>query len=624
MEKTMSTQTEQIQRIEKTEVGDLPNFTDQKEKRQHILERILLLILLFFPLMRANRGIDLMDAGYSLGNFTFLSDMHISWKISTFLANVTGHVLTLLPGGDTWLGMNIYTGLLVGITAACSYGFFVKRTRRPVVIFLGELAALGLCWAPTVILYHYLTYILVTFAMMCLCKALTDPISEKQQTGWFLLAGFLLGANVLVRLPNVTQMAFIVCVWYCGCLRKKKLKQVLRETGCCLTGYVIGFGIPFGAVCLLYGPSEYVNMIGWLFGITERAEDYKPTSMVSSMFADYIQYSGWLFLIIAYVLVGVLGFQVIRMMRKNHLPERIWKILFTAGFAVLLRFCYGRGMFDFNYHSYFSIYKWVTVFLLLFIGTACYQLVFARELWIKVFSLFCIVEIFVAPLGSNNSLYSIINNMFLTAPFAFFLFAETARSCWKKDGRYYPVAAGYVLVMACVWIQSMGFAMNFALHDGMDGTPLDTKISGTGVLDGMYTTRDKAEFIEDLVEYAGQEQLAQRRVILYGDIPSVSYILHKKPAVFSTWCDLDSNSGKLLEQQLVDMTQRMQQTSERPIVIVSAAAGAYLTEDAEGLRILEEDLDRYQDDTKLQSISDFLKENDYTNTFCSQMFMVFE
>ena len=253
-----------------------------------------------------------------------------------------------------------------------------------------------------------------------------------------------------------------------------------------------------------------------------------------------------------------------------------------------------------------------------------------KELWIKVFSLFCIVEIFVTPLGSNNSLYSIINNMFLVAPFAVYLFIDLAGKCLKKQAVYYPVAAGLLCITTCVFIQSLGFQLNFNLHDGMDGTPLDTRITGTGALDGMYTTSEKAAYIEDLAAYSRQPELDGKKVILYGDIPSVSYILHREPAVFSTWCDLDSNSGKLLASQLAEITEKLKTAdinvnpAVRPLVIVSAEAGAYLTEDAEGMRILEEDPQRYAEDTKLQSIAAFIEQNGYTNTFCNQQFMVFE
>ena len=72
------------------------------------------LILLLYPLRKVNTGIDLMDAGYALGNYRFFETMNQVWKLATYLANITGVILSKLPYGDTWLGMNVYTALLVG------------------------------------------------------------------------------------------------------------------------------------------------------------------------------------------------------------------------------------------------------------------------------------------------------------------------------------------------------------------------------------------------------------------------------------------------------------------------------------------------------------------------------
>ena len=125
---------------------------------------IPVLILLLYPLRKVNTGIDLMDGGYSLGNYRFFETMNQTWKLATYLANVLGVLLTKLPFGDTWIGMNVYTSLLAGITAAGAYLVLKKRLQHPFLIWLGELLALSLCWAPSTNLYQYLGYYLMTAA----------------------------------------------------------------------------------------------------------------------------------------------------------------------------------------------------------------------------------------------------------------------------------------------------------------------------------------------------------------------------------------------------------------------------------------------------------------------------
>ena len=48
-----------------------------------------------------------------------------------------------------------------------------------------------------------------------------------------------------------------------------------------------GFGIPFGAVCIRYGIDAYPSMVRTMFAMTEKATDYKPSSMLTGMLKDY-------------------------------------------------------------------------------------------------------------------------------------------------------------------------------------------------------------------------------------------------------------------------------------------------------------------------------------------------
>ena len=47
--------------------------------------------------------------------------------------------------------MNVYTGLLIGLTAMVVFLFLFKRYEHRWLLFAGELTALSLCWAPSVI-----------------------------------------------------------------------------------------------------------------------------------------------------------------------------------------------------------------------------------------------------------------------------------------------------------------------------------------------------------------------------------------------------------------------------------------------------------------------------------------
>lgn len=90
---------------------------------------LLPLILALYPLRHVWMGIDLRDTGYNYANFRYMGLAHMDsmWVFSTYLANAVGHFFSLLPGGDTLLFMNIYTALVVSVTALIAYFFLVKN-----------------------------------------------------------------------------------------------------------------------------------------------------------------------------------------------------------------------------------------------------------------------------------------------------------------------------------------------------------------------------------------------------------------------------------------------------------------------------------------------------------------
>ena len=61
-------------------------------------------VLVIYAFLGVNRGIDITDVGYNLGNYRYLSELDGMWFYSTFLANIIGAVFTHLPFPHAWNG----------------------------------------------------------------------------------------------------------------------------------------------------------------------------------------------------------------------------------------------------------------------------------------------------------------------------------------------------------------------------------------------------------------------------------------------------------------------------------------------------------------------------------------
>lgn len=582
-----------------------------RQKIAALRRYLLAAVLLFYPLRHAFTGIDFMDAGYALGNYRFFDTLNPMWKLATYLANVTGVLLSKLPFGSTWAGMNVYSGLLIGLAAASSFLYVCrlyggKRRGNTALFFAAELCALSLCWAPNVILYHYLGYVLMTAAVIFLHGA----IINGNKAG-FALAGIILGVCVAVRMPNITYMAFILPLWYFCFIKKEKFADIAEKTLFCALGYAAGLFAPLAVISIKYGISAYPQMIASLFQVTETAVDYKPASMLGAMLGDYIIYSAWLALFVLYGILGVAALKITNVVFKNNSRNITYaiKILYIAGMAVLMRFCYGRGMFGLDYSSFFSMYKPVTVYLLVTLAACAMTLASSKMSEdLKLWAVFLLVIIFITPLGSNNGLYPIINNLFLAAPISVHMIAELFAGFKAKNNTRFAVISVWILIFSFTAFQSILFGCSFIFHDADAGKEKETieglRCSRAAI--GLRTTAEKKQALESLDSFLFESGLNKERVILYGDIPAVSYIFDMEPAVFTTWADLDSNGADELSANLDSLYER----GETPVVIIGKEAVKKRSETG-------------KDDKKHKITYDFIEKSGYKKVYENSMFEVF-
>lgn len=611
-------------------------------KYQNFIENLLFpLVLLLYPMLKIDQGIDVSDTAYSLSNFQYFGQMNGTWMVATFLANVVGSLLMHLPFGDTLLGMNFYTAIIQAMAALTAY--FVLRKKIPaLLVFTGEFVALGLCWCPSVILYNYLTYLLLTAGILLLYGGILEQ-REKCRRWYFMAAGLCLGANVAVRMPNVVQAALILVVWYGVWMtgnsaaaeksdqkerRKLLCYRMIRSTVWCLDGYLIGLGIPFAIICIRYGLSAYPSMVQTMFAMTEKAADYKPSSMLAGMFGDYGRGLIWMLFAGICMLGGWLLCGIFNRLenREKAIPgisvlRGLCRVCYVAVFLVLLRFYWGRGMFHFRYyaHDYGSVYYPVVLLLLVVLFTAIYCLVKKDvSLEQKVFALLVILEVFLTPLGSNNALYPIINNLFLAVPFLLWVvydrFRKTGGFVWKTP---------LLLLLAFVLVQSIGFHGQFVFQDGIWGEKRDTLIAAPAKAAGIYTNQDNGKLLEELAVYVEGAGLSGREAILYGDIPGLGYLLDMPSALSTFWPDLDSYRMAEFERDMTVVEQCMEADGEAPVFILAAQAAAYLSEDADAMNWFGVDQEKMYADEKLRQIGAFMQEYGYVEKFGNARYVVY-
>lgn len=570
-----------------------------------------IVILILYPLRHVNAGVDLWDGGYNYANFRYpgLEYMDSMWYFATWLANQLGTFLAKLPFGNTMLGMNVYTGLIVSFMAVFSWGFAVKKLKVPAwIAFVGEIIAVSLCWAPTAVLYNYLTYGFLLVGTVLLYHGLTTD-----RHGFLIAAGVVLGANVAVRFSNLPQAALIIAVWSYGAICRKKFSGIMKETGFCILGYAGAFGAYLLFMSAVYGFSDYVEGIMRLFGMTETAQDYAPAYMLKELFDTYYQCSYWLK---RFVLIVAGGGAVCLILPRKW--EKIKKGLIIVITLVITAWLIRKGFYSGDYHVYQAIFDPCVTVLTMMLLLSGYLLVSKHTSGEdKLMAVLMITTVLITSLGSNNAVYSSINNLFLVMPW--FLGMVWKFCLERKHIWYYPFKCVLLIVILILGVQSLRFGQTFVYEEATGGRNMDTVIQDVPVLKGIRTSEEKAEALTALYEYLEENRVGGQKCLLYGQIPGVSYYMELPPAL-NTWSDLASYTLDTMKDDLNKLSRRIEEGEQKPVIILEETLLTYLESEPENQVLVTDSIARQ----KMQLIRTFMEKYEYQNTFVNDKYAVYQ
>lgn len=560
----------------------------RKERKEGLISAVFLAVLVLYPLRHMFHGVDLMDTGYNYANFTYIENMDSMWYFSTYLANLAGKLLTKLPFGDTYAGLNLYTGLSISVLAAGAFLFCVKRVRMPRwIAFAGTFLAVCLSWCPTALLYNYLTYLLFAAAVYLLYLALERE--SRYTAGCFILAGICLGLNIFVRFSNLAQAAMILAVWAMACIRRQKWKKTLSQTLLCLGGYLLGVLLGLALVSITDGAGAYVGGILRLLSMPSEASDYTIYSMLYGQIHYYIISLRWLVLLLAAAGAGLLCFRL--------LPQRMHRVLtviYVCGMIALFYGFYKAGMYSLDYYNLYSVFQWAALLLLAthLVGVA---VIFGRQ-FTEQEKLLCgmnMLVVLLTPLGSNNHLFSAINNIFLAAPMTLWMLWRFAKWLPEKAGfSMRPIRLMLGAVVCFLGWQSLLCSSHYVFTETTGGGERSAYVEDNRVLRGVKTDPERAGQLTELSQFVEEKGLKGREVLLYGDIPAMSFYL-EMPFVLTPWPDLRSYNLTVMKEALQDLEQQISQKDrECPVLLLSRKVRLYETEE-EKVLLLQEWIEKY-------------------------------
>ncbi len=507
------------------------SFTFNTKKYNVLIHVLICMILLIYAERHVFFGVDLMDQGYNLVNFKNFNPEFTDpmWFFSTYLAGALGHLIVSIPVvGDSLLFMNIITALIPAAMAIISYWFFACHLKiNRLMVALGEVLALSLCWLPAEALYTYLSYLFILVACILIYMAL-----EKENDKLMVAAGAVLGSSIFVKVPNVIYAALIIPVVIYSFMKRRSLEKTFTTAFYAFLGY-------FGAVVLFifyfavrYGGNAYFDGIMNLYFMGENAVDYKSDYILGTFIKELKDISHFFKRILIFYLAGLVP-AILLKFKKNKILTIVSNVLWAIGAILVFLWLANHDYYGKMPISMRAVYRPAV----LFIVVSCmlsFSLLFSKKVADnkKLVYIICIMLSLLPAFGSNNAFYSVINFMFFMMPVFFY---EIADLIGNKNELTMPGKYVMGLLLLILLFRAIPFGINYIYEDAGSNGISGTVVTGVPALKGIKTTEDRSACLTEGYEIIKDTDY----IVTFGNVPGLSYY-YGKEALFNPWNDLRS------------------------------------------------------------------------------------
>ena len=535
------------------------------EKNRAGIRLILGIVLFLYAAYFNGRGIDSSDTTYALGNYQHMDELDPMWIIATYMSNIIGRLLLSLPGTGTLYGVTIYANCIFALFVEAVY-IVLSRLIKPGLVFAAELIAVGVYWCPKVIFYNSITYYLMTLAIFLLVYGLKENSSK-----FLIVSGTILGFNVFVRFSNALESLLILGVWFYEIVEHHNIFEIAKKTVLCMAGYLFGFAVPLVLVVKKYDIDTYFDMIKSLFEMTHTARDYGD-GVFRAMIYQIVDTFGNLRYLILLAILFAISFSIIFKLfgdktKNAKILAAFVKISNVIALVFICFYFFKKGIYTISYYEYSSIFRSVNMFIVL--AFACNVLnvigIISNSSIFRSMSFISLVQMLIAPIGTNNHMYAVMSNLFITAPLTFAILHCIYEKLRNKRYRF-AITSVCIYIAWITILQSFIFHLKFSYMDGNNGGRLDTKVTNISRLDGLYTTKDKAYNLEGLYAYIGDNDMTGYKAMFFGqDTAGLAYIMDIEPATNTLWPDLDSYTVSKYDQALSEL-----KSQDEYLIIISS------------------------------------------------------
>lgn len=498
------------------------------------------LLLFCYQTIIIFQGIDLADTGF-YGTFyqqIFNDPQSVTYCFMFWFSGIIGGLfLKILPFAGL-LGLRMLWVVVFTIIIIVAYRFlknYVSPGYLQISLFL---LTLNLNNDPKEFYYNNFSSLLYVITAILLFNGLKN----RQRIALF-GSGFIISLNMFNRFPNLLGIGLAMAIIYYGYLEKETVKTIVNNILVFVAGFVVTTLLVLLVMDLLGHLQIYLGALKILAGIGKRPVQVKPNQdfySITKMTKTIIHH--WVVAVImgAILIFSVLAFYFFENKFKKLVPKintlfSLLKIVIIAGLAILV----AKGVI-----TNLTVLYLITGICLI-IG--CAMIIFDSDKEINLLLFIGIFILLVHPMGSSEGIETVeIYSLWIVFPIvADRIIAVSSDTIFTFKNHIKPFRMSYFIqdsqlaearkiIVALTIFASLFYTYDYP-HSDMENRAAMRYSVDNKYMKGIYTTKERAEEINELLAASSKYVKANDRVLAYDCVPIFHFMTETIPYTRNPW-----------------------------------------------------------------------------------------
>ncbi|MBL7762884.1 MAG: glycosyltransferase family 39 protein [Chitinophagaceae bacterium] len=498
--------------------------------------KLLFFLLFVYQVLFIFQGVNVADEGFhaTFYKLIFKEPESVQYNFMFWFSGIVGGSFHYLMADLGLWGIRLAGVIVITATSIISYAL-LKNYIKPNHLKIGlVLATILINNNHKTLYYDNLSALFYSIIAYFLFKGI-----EKDNKWKLILAGLFVSLNAFTRLPNLLGLGLAVVIVLAGILNKKSSKYQLTQVFFFFSGFAMTTILVLVFMKAIGHLTYFSNAIALVFkmGSQTKGSNYSLPAMIKGHFVLYIR--GFIYSLILLFLLIIPDFLKNLLAKNKRLSEDIFvvsKILIWVLLLVIVVRDVDKNELTLLFFSGFTIISGILIF-------------YSRAaISIKLLMAIALFIFFVYPFGSYLGLLSVgIYTFWLAAPLVIHCLANV-----KKIQNVFTIGqltSGFSLVFNVEGYQlkqikmvivvlfaalCLEHAYFYPFFDKRNRITQHYAINNEH-LRGIYTTRDRAQAINEFLEECKKYVKPGDYVLAYDCMPLFHYLTDTKPYMRNSW-----------------------------------------------------------------------------------------